>query len=62
MCYSLVDSATRARELNSFSGLDDGYKKIVITMDNDPFVYLEKGYKKLNLAEFLLNWQALEEA
>lgn len=61
VCYSLLDATTRTRELAAFSGLDDGYKKIVITMDNDPFVYLENGYRKLHLADFLLNWQALEE-
>ena len=39
---------------------DDGYKKIVITMDDAPFVLLENGYKKLKAWDFLLNENALE--
>lgn len=62
VCYSLLDGNTRARELEGFRGLDDGFRKVVITMDNDPFVHLEKGYKRLNLIDFLLNADALENA
>ena len=49
------------QELSSFKNLNDGYKKIVITMDNDPFTQLENGYKKLNVFDFLLNEKSLEE-
>lgn len=58
--YSIIDEATKQREISSFYNLDDGYKKIVITMDNDPFTNLENGYKKINLIDFLLDDKALE--
>lgn len=60
VAYTLSDPAKNEQEISSFYGLDDGYKKIVITMDNDPFVNLEKGYKKINVLDFLLNENALE--
>ena len=61
VAYTLSDSAKNEQEVSSFYGLDDGYKKIVITMDDDPFVNLKKGYKKINLFNFLLNDNILEE-
>lgn len=36
-------------------------QKIIITRDNGPFSLLENGYKKLNLFDFLLNNNSLEE-
>ena len=50
-----------SQETSSFLGLDDGYKKIIITMDDDPFNLLENGYKKINVIDFLLNDKSLEE-
>lgn len=58
--YTLMDEQTRMRELRSFKNLDDGYKKIVITMDDDPFTDLGNGYKKLHLLDFLLDDGALK--
>lgn len=52
---------TRERELGSFKKLDDGYKKIVITMDEDPFTDLGNGYKKINMLDFLLDEKLLEK-
>lgn len=60
--YTLIDEKTREREINSFRKLDDGYKKIVITMDNDPFIDLGFGYKKMNIIDFLLDDASLEKA
>lgn len=60
VAYTLSDPAKNEQEISSFYGLDDGYKKIVITMDDDPFVNLEKGYKKINVFDFLLDDNALE--
>lgn len=57
--YTIVDEQTRERELRSFHNLDDGYRKIVITMDNDPFTDLGNGYKKINMLDFLLDEQSL---
>ena len=56
---TIEDSATKERELKVFKGLDDGYKKIVITMDNNPLCRLENGYKMLNIFDFLLNEDSL---
>lgn len=60
--YTLLDKKTREREIGSFRKLDDGYKKIVITMDDDPFTDLGNGYKKMNIFDFLLDEKALEKA
>lgn len=61
VAYSIADPDKKAQEVSSFYKIDDGYKKIVITMDSDLFSILEKGYKKLNIFDFLLNERALEE-
>lgn len=61
VAYSIADPDKKEQEISSFHKIDDGYKKIVITMDNDPFSILENGYKKLNVFDFLLNECALEE-
>ena len=58
---SIEDSETRIRETSAFKGLDDGYKKIIITMDNNPLIRLEKGYKMINIFDFLLNENILKE-
>ena len=59
--YTLIDENTRERELGSFKKLDDGYKKIVVTMDDDPFNDLGSGYKKINMLDFLLDEESLEK-
>ena len=59
--YSLIGEGKMEQELSAFRNLKDGYKKIVITMDSDPFVNLENGYKKLNIFDFLLNENSLEK-
>ena len=61
VAYTLTDPAKKEQEVSSFYGLDDGYKKVIITMDDDPFTNLENGYKKINVFDFLLNEKALEE-
>ncbi|MBR1747555.1 MAG: ATP-binding protein [Clostridia bacterium] len=61
VAYTLSDPAKQEQEISSFYGLDDGYKKIVITMDDDPFVNLENGYKKINVFDFLLSDSILEK-
>ena len=61
VAYTLMGEGKMEQELSSFKNLNDGYKKIVITMDNDPFTQLENGYKKLNVFDFLLNEKSLEE-
>lgn len=61
VAYTISDPEKKEQEISSFYGLDDGYKKIVITMDDDPFENLEKGYKKINVVDFLLSEDGLEK-
>lgn len=58
---SIEGKETKEREISAFKGLDDGYKKIVITMDNNPLIQLERGYKMINIIDFLLNDNILKE-
>jgi len=53
--YTTQNDATMKRELSAFQLLDDGYKKILITMDKNPLTNLDRGYQMLNLFDFLLN-------
>lgn len=55
VAYSIIDPEKKEQEISSFKGLDDGYKKIVLTMDDDPFTELGNGYKKIYILDFLLN-------
>lgn len=59
--FTIEDSVTRQRKIKAFNGLDDGYKKIIITMDNNPLINLERGYKMINIFDFLLNENILKE-
>jgi len=52
--YTINDLNIKERELRAFKNLADGYKKIVLTMDRDPYIHLENGYKKVNIIDFLL--------
>lgn len=58
---SIENQETKKRELSAFKGLDDGYKKIIITMDNNPLIRLENGYKMIHIFDFLLNENILKE-
>lgn len=58
---SIENNETKQREILSFKGLDDGYKKIVVTMDNNPLIRLGDGYKMVNVFDFLLNENILKE-
>lgn len=57
--YSIIDEAKRAQEVSSFYVIADGYREVAITMDNDPFTMLEKGYRKINAIGFLLDEESL---
>ena len=58
--YTVQDEQTKKRELSAFHLLDNGYKKILITMDRNPLKNLENGYRMLHLFDFLLDEHALE--
>lgn len=57
----MFDFSNIFRQKTIFLLYSKNIKKIIITMDNDPFSLLENGYKKLNLFDFLLNNNSLEE-
>jgi len=61
VAYSMIEQDKREQELSSFRRLDDGYKKIIITMDDDPFTLMENGYKKIYALDFFLDEKALEK-
>ena len=61
VCLTIENEKTRRREFESFRGLDDGYKKILITKDDNPLTTLEKGYKMLNLYDFLTDDDSLKK-
>lgn len=54
VAYSISDSEKKKQELDSFKGLDDGFKKMILTLDDDPFNQLADGYVKKNVIEWLL--------
>lgn len=60
VAYSIADQSKKEQELSSFKRISDGYKKILITMDDDPFDLLDDGYKKINVIDFLLYKHSLE--
>ena len=60
--YTIQEEAVKEREISAFHLLDDGYKKILITMDRNPLSNLENGYQMMHLFDFLLNDRALETA
>lgn len=57
----MFDFSNIFRQKTIFLLYSKNIKKIIITMDNDLFSLLENGYKKLNLFDFLLNNNSLEE-
>jgi predicted AAA+ superfamily ATPase len=62
VCFDMESEETLKREIEAFSGIDDGFKKIIITKSNNIFTRDTKGYIYLDIFEFLLNEKALEEA
>jgi hypothetical protein len=53
VCYILADESTKKREFGAFDRIEDNYPKIVISMDE--FDMSEKGYKHMNICDFLLD-------
>jgi predicted AAA+ superfamily ATPase len=55
-----LTAAREKEEITPFRGLDDGYKKIVITTDDVESGSLMFGYKHMNIWEFLSNDNSLD--
>ncbi len=51
---TIQDEAVKEREVSVFHLLDDGYKKILITMDRNPLSNLENGYQMSRTRVFIL--------
>ena len=58
--YTIQDEKKLAQETASIKNIKDGYRKYILTMDDDPFVNLENGIKKINVLDFLLERYSLE--
>lgn len=58
--YSLPDEAKRTQEIRPFRKIDDSFKKIVITKDIVPAHYDEYGILTVNIYDFLLDPDCLE--
>ncbi len=61
VAYTVREADTCERELSAFRRLDDGFKKILLTMDRNPLTNLERGYQMMHLFDFLLHEAALED-
>jgi predicted AAA+ superfamily ATPase len=51
----IINKSTEKKAVDSFRGLDDGYKKIVVTIDDSESGRLQYGYQHINIWEFLAN-------
>ena len=54
VAYTLHAEGELEQETASIKNIKDGYRKIILTMDDDPFENLENGIKKYNVLDFLL--------
>ena len=59
--YSLPDEEKRIQEIRPFRRIDDSFKKIVITKDIVPSHYDEYGILTMNIYDFLLDSESLEQ-
>ena len=54
VAYTLQGEEKLQQETASLKNIKDGYRRIILTMDDDPFENLEGGIKKINVYDFLL--------
>ena len=54
VAYTLQGEEKFLQETASLKNIKDGYRRIILTMDDDPFENLEGGIKKINVYDFLL--------
>ena len=54
VAYTLQGEEKLQQETASLKNIKDGYRRIILTMDDDPFENLEGGIKKINVFDFLL--------
>lgn len=58
--YSLPDEKKMKQETASLDGINDSFKKIIVTQDNILPWYTEKGYLIINILDFLLDPNSLD--
>lgn len=59
VAYTLQGEEKFQQETASLKNIKDGYRRIILTMDDDPFENLEGGIKKINVYDFLLGKKSL---
>ena len=59
--YTLPDEAKRTQEIRPFRKIDDSFKKIIITSDIVPTQYDEYGILTMNIFDFLLDPNSLDQ-
>ena len=59
VAYTLQGEEKLLQETSSLKNIKDGYRRIILTMDDDPFENLEGGIKKINVYDFLLGKKSL---
>ena len=59
VAYTLQGEEKLQQETASLKNIKDGYRRIILTMDDDPFENLEGGIKKINVFDFLLGKKSL---
>ena len=60
VAYTLQGEEKFQQETASLKNIKDGYRRIILTMDDDPFENLEGGIKKINVYDFLLGKKSLD--
>ena len=59
VAYTLQGEEKLQQETASLKNIKDGYRRIILTTDDDPFENLEGGIKKINVFDFLLGKKSL---
>ena len=59
--FSLPDESKRLQEIRPFRKIDDSFKKVIITKDIVRPFYDEFGILTINIYDFLLNPDSLEQ-
>ena len=59
--FSLPDESKRLQEIRPFRKIDDSFKKVIITKDIVHPFYDEFGILTINIYDFLLNPDSLEQ-
>lgn len=59
--YSIPDKEKKEQETRPFANIDDSFKKIVITGDMTPTYYNDDGILFMNIIDFLLNPESLNQ-